>query len=337
MITKTDPSGNAPFKLSPVGKDYLWGGNRLNTEFSKSISMSPLAETWECSTHPNGQSIVASGKFKGLTLSEVLKVHPEYIGTHPDAKNGEIPILVKLIDARDDLSIQVHPDDEYAKKNEGGQRGKTEMWYVIDAEPSSSLIYGFRHRVTEKTIRTALANNKLERYLNRVPIKKNDIFLIEAGTIHAIGKGALIAEIQESSDLTYRLYDYGRVDKNGKPRELQIEKALQVVSKNATEIPKQPMRVLRYKNGRATELLARCRYFQTERMIVNTERVREMADYRTGSSTFQILLCYSGCGVIFNEGDGSSISLFQGDCVFVPANSALLRLHGKMELLRIRC
>lgn len=337
MTSKSDPNGNAPFLLSPVGKDYLWGGNRLNTEFAKGIDMYPLAETWECSTHPNGLSVVASGKYKGLSLSDVLKVHPEYIGTHPQAEPGQIPVLVKFIDARDDLSIQVHPTDEYAAKNEHGQRGKTEMWYVIDADKDTSLVYGFRHSITEKALRDALTSNKLSRYLNKVPVKKNDIFLIEAGTVHAIGKGALIAEIQESSDLTYRLYDYGRVDKHGKQRELHIDKALQVAKLTATETPKQPLRVLRYRNGRATELLARCKYFQAERMVVNTERVREMAEYRTGSSTFQILLVYSGCGVLLNEADGTALSLFQGDCVFVPANSASLKIHGKMELIRIRC
>jgi len=328
---------NCPFLLAPAAKNYLWGGDKLNTVFSKGIDMSPLAETWECSTHPNGQSIVASGPYTGLTLSEVLKVHPEYVGTHPQAPAGDIPILVKFIDARLDLSIQVHPSDEYAFKFENGQRGKTEMWYVIDAEKDASVIYGFRHNTSEKKVREALASNKLERFLNRVPAKKNDVFFIESGTIHAIGKGCLIAEIQESSDLTYRLYDYGRVDKYGKSRELHVEKALKVMNRKASDTPKQPVRVLRYKNGRATELLGRCRYFQVERMLVNTQRTREMADYQTGTSTFQILLCYSGCGVLINTLDQTSINLFQGDCVFVPANSVPMKIHGRMKLLRIRC
>ncbi len=327
----------APFLLSPVGKDYLWGGNRLNADFSKNIDMYPLAETWECSTHPNGQSLVASGEFKGRTLSDVLLEHPEYLGQHPQAEPGQIPILVKFIDARLDLSIQVHPDDSYAKEFEHGQHGKTELWYVIDAEPGASLVYGFRHAISEKALRTALENNKLERYLNKVPVKKNDIIFIDAGTVHAIGKGVLVAEIQESSDLTYRLYDYGRTDKNGKQRELHIDKALEVMNRKATDLPKQPLRTLRYKNGRATEVLARCKYFQVERMIINTERTRELAEYRTGTSTFQVLLCYSGCGVLRNEADGSSISIFQGDCIFVPANSVPMKIHGKMSLLRIRC
>lgn len=309
----------------------------MNADFSLGLKESPLAEAWECSTHPNGISLVASGPFKGKPLTEVLLKHPEYIGTHPIAEPGQIPVLIKFIDAKQDLSIQVHPTDEFAFKNENGQRGKTEMWYVVDAAKDATITYGFRHGISEKALCAALEKNKLERYLNKIPVKKNDVFLIEAGTIHAIGKGVLLAEIQESSDLTYRLYDYGRVDKRGKTRELHVEKALQVVNRKATEPPVQPIRIKRFKNGRATEMLARCRYFQVERMIINTQRVREMADYQTGSSSFQILLCYSGCGSLTNEEDGTTINLFQGDCVFVPAHSPVLKLHGKMELLRVRC
>lgn len=327
---------NAPFLLSPVGKDSLWGGSRLKDEFNKDLPQDPLAESWECSTHPNGQSVIASGPFKGRTLSDVLLEHPEYIGTHPKAPPGQIPVLVKLIDASKDLSIQVHPTDEYAKEHENGQLGKTEMWYVLDAQPGAKLTYGFYHNISEKGLRKAIETNTLEKHMNRVEVRPNDIFFIEAGTIHGIGKGILVAEIQESSDLTYRLYDYGRLDKNGKPRELHIEKALEVVNKKKVEPPHQPMRVLKYKNGRATELLVRCKYFQVDRILINTERIREMAEFSTGSGTFQILLCYSGCGTLIGE-TGTVINLFKGDTVFVPANSESIKLHGKLSILRVRC
>ncbi|MCC9084861.1 class I mannose-6-phosphate isomerase [Enterococcus faecium] len=148
-----------------------------------------------------------------MTLTEVLQEHPEFLGTHPQTK-GELPILIKFIDAKKDLSVQVHPTDEYAIEKENGQLGKTEMWYVLDA----SLIYGLQKITEEAVIREAIAQGTVERYLQKVPVKKNDVFFIEAGTIHAIGAGALIAEIQENSNLTYRLYDYDRVDKNGKKR-----------------------------------------------------------------------------------------------------------------------
>lgn len=328
-----------PFLLKPIGKDYLWGGKRLKEDFSKQINMQPLAETWECSTHPDGVSIVASGKYQGMQLTEVLKLHPEYLGTHPSShafQNGELPILIKFIDAADDLSIQVHPDDEYARKHENGSLGKTEMWYVLDSTKDSSLIYGFCHDIDQDTLRTSLKNGTVEKYLQKVKIKPDDVFYIEAGTVHAIGKGALIAEIQENSNLTYRMYDYNRTDKNGNTRELHVEKALEVANLNRSTEPRQPMRVLRYKNGCALELLCRCKYFQAERMLVNTERCRKMVEFHTKDNSFQVLLCICGCGVI-TDVDDKFINFFRGDCIFVPANSTELKIHGKAQFLKISC
>ena len=337
MSLSDQNKGNRPFLLSPVGKDYLWGGRRLKDDFNKKIDLDPLAETWECSTHPNGPSIVASGEFKGVFLSDVLKEHPEFVGSHPNVCDGQIPILIKFIDAKKDLSVQVHPSDEYAYIHENGSLGKTEMWYVIDALPDSSLVYGFHHNVSKEEVRKAIEKGELEKYMNRVHVKKGDMFFIPTGTVHAIGKGCLIAEIQESSDLTYRLYDYNRVDKDGKLRPLHIDKALEVANLNCIESPKQPMNVYRYKHGRATEFLARCKYFQVERMIINTEDIKDYAEFKTGSSTFQVLLCYSGCGTILDEDYKTSSNFFKGDCIFVPANSSLLKIQGKAEFLRIRC
>ena len=198
-----------PFLLRPVGKDYLWGGERLKTAYHKQIDLTPLAETWECSTHPDGCSVVDSGAAAGKPLRTVLQEHPEYLGTYANPE-GELPILIKLIDAKKDLSVQVHPDDAYAKQYENGQNGKTEMWYVLEAEPDASLVYGFRHTMTPERLRQSLAEGTLEADLQSVPVSKNDAFLIPAGTVHAIGAGILLAEIQQSSNLTYRLYDYNR-------------------------------------------------------------------------------------------------------------------------------
>lgn len=248
------PSMNKPFLLRPAGKDYLWGGNRLNDEFAKGIDMTPLAETWECSTHPDGTSRIEGGQHDGRLLSNVLREHPEYLGTHPRTKD-ELPILIKLIDAKRDLSVQVHPDDDYAREHENGSLGKTEMWYVLDATKDASLIYGFYHDMDRETLRRSLEAGTVEKYLQKVPIRKNDVFYIEAGMVHAIGAGALIAEIQESSNLTYRMYDYNRTDKNGKPRELHIEKALEVANLKGSASPRQPMRVLKYRPSCASELL----------------------------------------------------------------------------------
>lgn len=323
-----------PFLLKPCGKDYLWGGSRLNDDFSKAIDMSPLAETWECSTHPKGPSIAASGVFAGQTLLEVLKAHPEYLGTHPDTE-GELPILIKFIDAKKDLSVQVHPTDEYAYEHENGQLGKTEMWYVLDAARDAKLVYGLYHDVDKEQIRKSIENGTVEKYLQKVPIKKDDLFYIEAGTIHAIGAGALVAEIQESSNLTYRLYDYDRVDKNGKKRELHIDKALDVVNLKASAEPRQPLRVLKYRQGCASELLCRCKYFEVYRMIVNTERHRGLVEYQADSSSFRVLLCTDGCGCIY-FGENEHVIFFKGDCIFVPADSVKIRIHGQAQFLDVR-
>ena len=325
-----------PFLLKPAGKDYLWGGSRLNDDFSKEIDLDPLAETWECSTHPDGPSIAASGIHAGKMLSEVLKEHPEYVGTHPKVVDGQIPILVKLIDARKDLSVQVHPDDAYAYRNENGQLGKTEMWYVLDAARNTSLIYGFYRDMAKEVVKKKLKDGTIEKYLQKVPVSKDDVFFIEAGQVHGIGAGALIAEIQENSNLTYRLYDYDRTDKYGNKRELHIDKALDVANLKASSAPRQPMRVLKYKKGCASELLCRCKYFQVERQLINTERNRGLCELSTGSNSFQVLLCTEGCGVLF-EPDGEFINFFRGDCIFVPADSVSLRLHGKAQMLKISC
>jgi mannose-6-phosphate isomerase len=323
-----------PFLLNPVGKDYLWGGSRLNDDFSKGIDISPLAETWECSTHPDGPSIVASGEHKGETLSEVIKNHPEYLGTHPKSQ-GELPILIKFIDAKSDLSVQVHPDDEYARTHENGQLGKTEMWYVLDATHDAKLIYGLNHDTDKETMRKGIEQGTLGKYLQKVRIKKDDLFYIKAGTIHAIGAGALIAEIQENSNLTYRLYDYDRIDKNGNKRELHIDKALEVANLKASTEPRQPIRVLKYRQGCATELLCRCEYFEVNRMIVNTERCRQMVEYQADSTSFRVLLCTDGCGSI-HFGNGEYLSFFKGDCIFAPANSVAIKIHGKAQFLDVR-
>lgn len=323
---------NRPLLLKPSGKDYLWGGQRLNDEFEKGIDLSPLAETWECSTHPDGPSFVVNGEFEGMQLAEVLKLHPEYLGEKHIGLD-ELPILIKFIDAKSDLSVQVHPTDEYANDQEHGQLGKTEMWYVLDATKDAKLIYGFKHDCNEAQVRRAIDNGTLVQHLRQVPVQKNDLFFIEAGTVHAIGAGALVAEIQENSNLTYRLYDYDRVGKDGKKRELHVDKAMKVAKLKSSATPKQPLRVLRYRSGVASELLCRCKYFEVYRMIVNTER-RQVVHYRADEVNFRVLLCVNGCGTMsFNE---ESINIYKGDCVFFPADSEKVSIHGQLQFLDVR-
>lgn len=325
---------NKPFFLQPVGKAYLWGGTRLNDEFAKGIDLEPLAETWECSTHPDGQSMVASGEFFGKSLTQVLEEHNEYLGTHPKTK-GELPILVKFIDAKQDLSVQVHPDDSYAMEHENGQMGKTEMWYVLDAAKDTHLVYGLNLDVDKDTLRRSIREGTIEKYLRKVKIKKDDLFYVKAGTIHAIGGGALIVEIQENSNLTYRLYDYNRKDKAGKERPLHIEQALEVADLRAGQEPVQPMRVLKYRVGCASELLCRCEYFEVHRMLLHTERCRNMVTYQSDSSSFRVLVCIGGCGSMVME-NGEIMTFFKGDCIFFPANSEEVRLHGEAQFLDVR-
>ncbi len=330
-------NGKKPFLLKPAAKDYLWGGSRLHDDYGKNVTIRPLAETWECSTHPDGQSVVASGEDAGKTLGEVLHLYPEYLGTHPlQTMNGmpELPILIKLIDAKQKLSVQVHPDDGYALAHENGL-GKTEMWYILSAGKEAGLVYGFNQDVSEACVKHALAEGTIENYLNHVAVHKDDVFYLETGTVHAIGAGVLLAEIQESSNLTYRLYDYERLDKNGKPRDLHVDKALRVMKMSSSTVPRQPMRVLKYAQGCARELLMRCKYFQTERLLLNTESYRQMTDYKTESNSFHALLCTDGCGTLF--GEAYMLNFFKGDCVFIPADSIPLKLHGKARFLDVSC
>ncbi len=341
MTNKNTPLNHKPFLLRPAGKDYLWGGRRLKDDFDKALDMTPLAETWECSTHPDGPSVVASGEYEGMTLTQVLRLHPEYLGDHAvytaniPAASCQLPILIKLIDARENLSVQVHPDDTYAAAQEKGDLGKTEMWYVLDAVKDASLIYGFHHDVEKARLWESLQNGTVEKYLQKVPVHKDDVFFIPAGTVHAIGAGVLIAEIQQSSNLTYRMYDYNRIDQKGQKRPLHIGKALDVANLKASTHPRQPMRILRYTRGCASEFLCRCKYFQVERLLLNTEQCRKMADIKSPANTFQVLLCTGGCGVLY--GEEIVINFCKGDCIFLPADSIALKMHGKAQMLRVSC
>ena len=336
MIKKDLPSKSIeikPLLLRPTGKDYLWGGNNLNDNYSKNLDIRPLAETWECSTHTDGECFVVNGPFAGKTLKMVINDHKEYLG-----KNNrfceDLPIMVKLIDAKLKLSIQVHPDDEYAKIHEN-QLGKTEFWYVLEAKEGAELVYGFNQDVEENTVIKAIEDGSLEKFLQSNQVKKGDVFFIKPGIVHSIGEGIMVAEIQENSNVTYRLYDYNRINKDGKKRELHIKKALDVLDMKTTEIQKQPMRVLKYRPGLASELLCRCEKFQIERLLINTERQRHLMEYRTDNMTFHVLLCINGCGII--KCCDETIAFFKGDCIFFPANTVTSRFHGKAEFLDISC
>lgn len=330
---------NLPIKLTPAAKDYLWGGARLNDDFHLNMPVSPFAEAWVCSTHPDGPSLVAES---GRPLAELLAEHPEYLGSRSLALTGGrpvLPVLVKLIDAAKDLSVQVHPGDEYAARVEG-DLGKTELWYVLDAPEGTSLVYGFSRDVTADQVRAAAADGSIEQLLNHVPVHKGDVFFIKPGTVHAIGAGCLIAEIQQSSNICYRLYDYGRVDAHGNKRPLHLDKALDVADlKAAKSLKNQP---------------TSCKYFRVENLLLDTEyggraeqgccgqigqgscgQTGQGVLYRTGPESFHALLCVDGSGVLF--GDGYKLPFSKGDCIFVPADSIELKLKGKAQILDVSC
>lgn len=320
-----------PFLLRPSGKNYLWGGQRLNKDYNKGINLSPLAETWECSTHPDGPCFVKSGDFIGQTLSNVLLNNPQFLG-NKYSDHSELPILIKFIDADKDLSIQVHPNDAFAKKYEEGQLGKAEMWYVLEASNNAKIIYGLNKHCNAKQIINSISNGTLKKYLQFVSVKRGDVFFISPGTIHAICSGCLIAEIQQSSNLTYRLYDYDRTGIDGKKRELHIDKALRVASLTCAIEPRQPMRVLKYQQGSARELLCRCEYFEVYRMLLNTGRCQEVY-YMSDELSFRVLLCISGsCRLIFSD---QCLMVNSGDCIFIPAMSEKIRLLGEAIFLDI--
>lgn len=325
-----------PFLLKPACKDYLWGGERLEKEYGKDYGISPLAETWECSVHPDGVSIIDSGELKGMPLDAAIKKYPSMLGTHPKAicGEGELPVLIKLIDAGQAASVQVHPDDEYARMHENGENGKTEMWYILDAAKDARLVYGFQQHMDRETIRKAVNEDCIEKYLQKVPVQKNDVFYIAPGQVHAIGEGILLAEIQQNSNVTYRLYDYNRKDQSGNLRKLHLDKALEVTKLQRSEEPHQPMRVLKYQPGCATELLCRCKYFQVERMLVNVYGTECIEYTSAGKESFTILLCIEGEGELQHT---ERMNIKKGNCIFIPANCDGIMLKGKMQLLKIRC
>ena len=309
-----------PIKLKPAFKDYLWGGTRLRDDFGKDCDFDKIAESWELSCHKDGNSVVADGEFAGLTLAQYIeKEGKSVLGTNCE-KFENFPILIKLIDAKDNLSVQVHPNNEYAQRVEG-EYGKTEMWYVVDCDEGASLLYGFKHNITKEEFRERIENNTLLEVTNSVPVKKGDVFFIDAGTVHAIGAGILIAEIQQNSNTTYRIYDYGRVGADGKPRQLHIDKAVDVT--NLCPAKPYPQSEPVDMGGWTKKRLAKCEYFTVDVINVDTSAALE-ADK---SSFVNILVLDGGC-VLSSEGN-DAVELKKGDSVFIPAGLGKFELTGK--------
>lgn len=293
------------YQLEPACKDYLWGGTRLKEEYGKASDSPILAETWELSCHKDGESRLCG---TDQTLTDYIKQHPTACGT-ACARFATFPVLIKLIDAHQNLSIQVHPDDAYAKEHEG-QQGKTEMWHIVDATPDAGIYYGLKQKVTKAELQQAIENGTVCDLLRWVPVHKGDSFFIEAGTIHAIGAGCLIAEVQQNSNVTYRVYDYNRTDKDGHQRELHIDKACDVAKLKPTQ-------QLEPKNGH----LASCNYFTVDKLDI-CGRIEKIC----GRDSFHCLLVIEG---------ELSITLLakqmqaqKGDTVFIEAGSGCYTIKG---------
>lgn len=305
----------AIIKLIPACKSYLWGGQRLKTNFHKKFDGNVLAETWELSCHPDGPSAVANGPFAGKTLAEYLKANPAAAGTNC-ARFGDFPVLIKLIDAHNNLSIQVHPNNDYALKNEH-QFGKTEMWYIVDCEPGAFLYYGFKKTISKEEFQKRIEDGTLTEVLNAAPVHPGDTFFIEAGTIHAICKGIVIAEIQQNSNVTYRVFDYNRVGTDGKPRQLHVSKALDVTR----TVP--PRTDYDFDSH-----LGCCNSFVTDLLQLSGNEVTASTD----GSTFHSLLAVKGSGSVSCSGE--TVSFEQGDSIFLPADCGSYRVSGQCTVVR---
>ena len=310
-----------PFELKPV---IIWGGTRLRDEFGMESDSQRLAESWELSCHRDGMSIVSGGEFSGMTLEEVLAANPEFLG---DA--GKLSVMIKLIDAKERLSVQVHPDDEYARKYEN-DNGKTEMWYVVDALPDAELICGVKEPMTREELKNAVEENTLLDKLKRIPVKKGDVFFITPGTLHAIGAGILIAEIQQSSNVTYRVYDYGRSDDNGKLRELHIDKAIEVARLEPEDASRSypAIHLSAGEYARTTvRLLADCEYFT----VTLTELDDSGFDINVDETSFRHMLVIEGSAELIRE--GISYHMKKGSSWFVPAGAGNITVRGKCSII----
>ncbi len=306
-------------RLEPAYKDYLWGGNQLAKHYSKTDSgLDIIAESWELSTHPDGQS-----RIEHENLFEYVRKHPEVLGTACGI--DDIPILIKYIDAKQDLSIQVHPGDEYARRVEH-DNGKTEMWYIIDATPEACLYLGVNQKMTKEEFRKHIEDNTVCDTLNKVHVKAGECYLIRSGTIHAIASGCLIIEIQERSNVTYRVYDFDRRDKNGNTRPLHIEKALEVANLDPVVIDSKPDQLIHEDSSYKEELLKKTEYFE-----VHDFNVKNSAGFEVDAHSFCTAMLVRGSGVI--KCDSESLQLKQGESVFIPAESGTVTIQGACELI----
>ncbi|GMK39400.1 mannose-6-phosphate isomerase [Paenibacillus sp. CCS19] len=308
-----------PIFLQPVFQERIWGGTKLNELFQYDIPSSATGECWAVSAHPNGQSVVSGGPYDGLKLGQLWTAHPELFGS----KSAVFPLLTKILDASDDLSVQVHPDDAYAGVHENGELGKTECWYIVDAEPGASIIYGHEAQTKEQLVQL-IQEGKWNDLLTSIPVKAGDFFYVPSGTIHALGRGVVVLETQQSSDTTYRVYDYDRRDKDGNLRELHLEKAIDV-----TTIPQSYVAGsydTREADGIVITSFVSNDFFTVEKWVVDGK-----AKPPGGEQKYKILSVIEGSGVL--RADGQSYELPKGAHFILPVGFGSYELEGKLRLI----
>lgn len=314
-----------PLKFRPLLKERIWGGRELE-KFGKKMpdATTPIGESWEISGVKGDVSVVASGSLKGNNLQELIEIYMgELVGDRVFEKFGEeFPLLIKLIDAQDYLSIQVHPDDELSAKRHGAY-GKTEMWYVMDHKPGAELFLGFNQPVDKAKYISYLQNGNLDELLTRFVVARDSAYFIPAGAIHAIGKGILIAEIQQTSDITYRVFDFNRVDSEGKSRELHTDLAVDAISYEQRD----DYDVTRRARPNEVVQLATCNYFETNTLEISGEVVRSYV----GLDSFVIYICMDGSLDIATEGGTERI--VKGESILIPAVFDEVTLRGDAKLL----
>lgn len=311
-------------KISYVAKSRIWGGHELETRYGKKPDRDGgnIGETWELTVREDEMSVIISGECAGEALGDYIKSNKSVLGTKYDG--GRFPLLIKFIDACDKLSVQVHPDDEYARKNEKDP-GKTEMWYIIDAKPGAKIVYGLADGIGKAEFAAAVKENRIDTAMGYREVHAGETYFIPSGLLHAIGEGIIIAEIQQNSDLTYRVYDYDRRDANGNLRELHIMKALDVVR----PFTEDEINAIRYEAKDACDdenTLAHCRYFKVCKYSLHGEK-----KFCAGDDSFVSLLVLSGCGKISSHGTEYEINA--GDSIFIPASLGDFYVTGDVEII----
>lgn len=305
-------------KLVPSCKNYLWGGRRLIDEFNINFDGAALAEAWSLSCHEDGPSTIAGGNFHGKTLAEYIELNGKKILGENCRRFKKFPLLIKFIDARENLSVQVHPNNDYALKNEN-QLGKDEFWYILDAKPGAFIYYGVSQEISKKDFAQHIAQNTLPKILNAVEVKRGDTFFIKAGTIHSVSKGILLAEIQQNSNVSYRIFDYNRVGADGKPRTLHIKQSLDVANLK----PVLP-------SSKNYPHLVTSEYFTVDKLNLDGKILRQSAGF-VDEKTFLSILILDGNGKIF-AGD-EEIFFSKGDSFFLPANTGAWKIFGQCDAL----